>query len=63
MKKVNKDVIKEWMSKRVVELLGFDDDVVVDYAFGMLDAPVSFLPVMALRLLYCILLPILSTRL
>lgn len=43
MKKVNKDVIKEWMSKRVVELLGFDDDVVVDYAFGMLDAPVSWL--------------------
>ncbi|KAK3807845.1 MAG: PWI domain-containing protein [Benniella sp.] len=37
MKKVNVSVIKGWMARRVNQLLGIDDEVVVDYAFGMLE--------------------------
>ncbi|KAF9986622.1 hypothetical protein BGZ65_006894 [Modicella reniformis] len=37
MKKVNLSVMKGWMVQRVNQLLGIDDEVVVEYAFGMLE--------------------------
>ncbi len=30
-------MIKPWISRRVTELLGFEDDVVLEYAAGMLE--------------------------
>jgi len=47
MRKVNLPVIKPWIVKKVIELLGFDDEVVVEYAMGLLEDtahPVSWLP-------------------
>ena len=37
MSKVNLDIIKPWISKRITEMLGFDDDVVIDFCFNMLE--------------------------
>ncbi|KAG0223989.1 Serine/arginine repetitive matrix protein 1 [Actinomortierella wolfii] len=37
MKKVRLDLIKQGIARRLVELLGVDDDVVVEYTFGMLE--------------------------
>lgn len=41
MKKVALDVIKDWMIKRIRELLGIDDEVVIEYALGMLQEEVK----------------------
>ena len=40
MKKCNLDVIKPWITKRVSDLLGFDDDVIVGFIFNQLDTQV-----------------------
>ncbi|KAI9247182.1 PWI domain-containing protein, partial [Phascolomyces articulosus] len=37
MKKIKLDVIKPWMTARITELLGFEDEVVIDFAFGLLE--------------------------
>ncbi len=37
MGKVNLDVIKPWITSRVTELLGFEDDVVIDFVFNLLE--------------------------
>ncbi|ESK88604.1 hypothetical protein Moror_3102 [Moniliophthora roreri MCA 2997] len=37
MRKVNLNVIKPWITKKVVELVGFEDEVVVEYAMGLLE--------------------------
>jgi serine/arginine repetitive matrix protein 1 len=37
MRKVNLQVIRPWIAKKVVELVGFDDEVVVEYAMGLLE--------------------------
>ncbi|KAF8931103.1 hypothetical protein BGZ58_007824, partial [Dissophora ornata] len=37
MKKVNLKVIKGWMAQRISQLLGIEDEVVVEYASGMLE--------------------------
>lgn len=37
MRKVNLMVIRPWVAKKVVELVGFDDEVVVEYAMGLLE--------------------------
>lgn len=37
MRKVNLSVIRPWIAKRVVELVGFEDEVVVEYAMGLLE--------------------------
>ncbi|KAF9907474.1 hypothetical protein EC991_010941 [Linnemannia zychae] len=39
MKKVNMGVIRSWMAERVIQLLGIEDEVVVEYAIGMLEEP------------------------
>ncbi|OCH84515.1 PWI domain-containing protein [Obba rivulosa] len=37
MRKVNLSVIRPWIVKKVVELVGFEDEVVVEYAMGLLE--------------------------
>ncbi|KAI9256968.1 PWI domain-containing protein [Sporodiniella umbellata] len=37
MKKVNLDVIKPWIGNKITELLGFEDEVVADYASSLLE--------------------------
>lgn len=37
MRKVNLEVIRPWVTKRVVELVGFEDEVVVEYAMELLE--------------------------
>jgi len=37
MKKVNLNVIRPWIAKKIIELVGFEDEVVVEYAMGLLE--------------------------
>ncbi|KAK7261514.1 hypothetical protein RIF29_27828 [Crotalaria pallida] len=37
MGKVNMDVIKPWITRRVTELLGFEDEVLINFIHGLLD--------------------------
>ena len=37
MSKVNLDTIKPWITQRVTQLLGVEDDVVVELIFNMLE--------------------------
>ena len=37
MRKVNLTVIRPWIAKKIVELIGFEDEVVVEYAMGLLE--------------------------
>lgn len=37
MRKVNLSVIRPWIAKKVVDLVGFEDEVVVEYAMGLLE--------------------------
>lgn len=37
MRKVNLTVIRPWVTKKVIELVGFEDEVVVEYAMGLLE--------------------------
>ncbi len=39
MRKVNAPVLRPWVEKRTTELLGFEDDVIVEYVMGMLEDP------------------------
>ncbi|KIM70671.1 hypothetical protein SCLCIDRAFT_76017, partial [Scleroderma citrinum Foug A] len=39
MKKVNLEIIKPWIAKKVTELVGFEDEVVIEYAMGLLEDP------------------------
>lgn len=37
MKKINLDTLKPWITSRITELLGgYEDDVVIEYAFNQL---------------------------
>ncbi|KAH8520319.1 hypothetical protein H0E87_001686 [Populus deltoides] len=36
-KKVKMDVIKPWIANRVTELLGFEDEVLINFIYGLLD--------------------------
>ena len=38
MDKVNLDIIKPWITKRITEILGFEDDVVLEFVFNMLES-------------------------
>jgi serine/arginine repetitive matrix protein 1 len=42
MRKVQMEVLKPWIATRVTELLGFEDEVLINFIFGLLDAKVSF---------------------
>jgi PWI domain len=37
MRKVNLQVIRPWITNKVVELVGIEDEVVVEYAMGLLE--------------------------
>ncbi|KIM46751.1 hypothetical protein M413DRAFT_40460, partial [Hebeloma cylindrosporum] len=37
MRKVNLNVIRPWIAKKITELIGFEDEVVVEYAMGLLE--------------------------
>lgn len=37
MSKVNLEVIKFWIIKRVMEIFGFEDDVVIEFIFNQLE--------------------------
>jgi hypothetical protein len=44
LRKVNIGVLRPWIARKVTEMIKFEDDVVVEYVFGMLedrDSPVS----------------------
>lgn len=43
MKKIKLETIKPWIAERITELLGLEDEVVVEYVFTQLEAPVSCL--------------------
>lgn len=38
MRKVKMDVIRPWIATRVTELLGFEDEVLINFIYGLLDA-------------------------
>lgn len=37
MRKVNISVLRNWIAQKVTELIKIEDDVVVEYVFGMLE--------------------------
>ena len=37
LRKVNIQVLRPWISKKIVELLGFEDDVVIEYVYSLLE--------------------------
>ncbi|KAF9051471.1 PWI domain-containing protein, partial [Panaeolus papilionaceus] len=37
MRKVNMTVIRPWIAKKIIEYIGFEDEVVVEYAMGLLE--------------------------
>jgi hypothetical protein len=41
MSKVKVDVMAKWITERVVSILGFEDDIVINLAINMLNEPVS----------------------
>ena len=45
MRKVNLDVIRPWVTKKVIELIGFEDEFLAEYAVSLLEddtQPVRF---------------------
>lgn len=53
MEKVNLDTIKPWISKRVTELLGAEDDVLLEFIVNMLEKE-KVLAVRSFSLVYII---------
>ncbi|XVF20001.1 hypothetical protein REPUB_Repub11eG0160200 [Reevesia pubescens] len=41
MTKVQTDVIRPWVATRVTELLGFEDEVLINFIYGLLDGKIS----------------------
>ncbi|EPY49732.1 splicing coactivator SRRM1 [Schizosaccharomyces cryophilus OY26] len=41
MKKVNIEVLKPWIANRLIELIGFEDEVVIDFVYSMLEEAVE----------------------
>lgn len=37
------DVIKPWIARRVTELLGFEDEVLINFIYGLLEGKVLLL--------------------
>ncbi|KAF9513827.1 hypothetical protein BS47DRAFT_1295845 [Hydnum rufescens UP504] len=44
MRKVNLGVMRPWVTKKVVELVGFEDEVVVEYAMELLEDKTTHMP-------------------
>jgi serine/arginine repetitive matrix protein 1 len=45
MTKVKMDVMKPWIAKRVTEFLGFEDEVLINFIYGLLEEKVIFLKI------------------
>ena len=46
MRKVNLQIMRPWIANKVTELVGFEDEVVIEYAMGLLEdtsQPVRYL--------------------
>ena len=41
MTKVKMDVMRPWIAHRVTELLGFEDEVLINFIYGLLEEKVS----------------------
>ena len=41
MSKVNVDTMKPWIANRITELLGLEDDVIVEFVFNQLEERVN----------------------
>jgi len=41
MSKVNRAVMEPWIAKRVTELLGLEDEVLINFIYGLLEGKVS----------------------
>lgn len=39
MRKVELAVLKPWIARKIIELLGFEDDVLIEYVSGILEDP------------------------
>lgn len=37
MSKVNADILKPWITQRITELLGIEDDVIIEFVFNQLE--------------------------
>ena len=44
LKKVNLNILKPWITRAVIDLLGFEDEVVIDYAFSLLEETTTVPP-------------------
>ena len=42
MSKVNVDTMKPWIANRITELLGLEDDVIVEFVFNQLEERVKY---------------------
>lgn len=42
MTKVNVEVLKPWITEKVVSILGFEDDVLINFVFSQLESKVFF---------------------
>lgn len=62
MKKVNLEIIKPWIAKKVTELVGFEDEVVIEYAMGLLEDPHQTVRELSGLLYYFLLTPGLDPR-
>lgn len=43
MSKVNLDIMKPWINDKISEMLGFEDDVVIEFVYNQLDQQVCIL--------------------
>lgn len=41
--KIQMDVVKPWIATRVTELLGFEDEVLINFIYGLLEGKVIHL--------------------
>ena len=41
MRKIELTVMRPWIAKKIIELLGFEDEVVIEYVSGLLEDPTS----------------------
>lgn len=53
MTKVNLEVIKPWITQRVTEILGFEDDVVIEFIFNQLEEKVMSMVFNFIFFQYC----------
>lgn len=55
LKKINIDIMSKWVTERIVQLFGFEDEIVINLIINMLNSPKvsSTIPSSPLTLSYC----------